>query len=113
MAASHYKANHLVAIVDHNKYQQTGPVSREMALSPFASKWISFGWNVQEVDGHDIQTLIAALQSAQAGSEKPSVIIAHTIKGKGVSFVEGDYTFHGRPLTQEQAEKARQEILCH
>jgi transketolase len=113
MAAAHYGAGNLIAIVDHNKYQQTGPISREMSLSPFISKWASFGWSVQEVDGHDTGALIAALRAAQAVREQPSVIIAHTVKGKGVSFVESDYTFHGRPLTQEQAEKARQEVLCH
>jgi transketolase len=113
MAAAHYGAGNLIAIVDHNKYQQTGPISREMSLSPFISKWASFGWSVQEVDGHDTGALIAALRAAQAVREQPSVIIAHTVKGKGVSFVESDYTFHGRPLTREQAEKARQEVLCH
>jgi transketolase len=113
MAAAHYKADHLIAIVDHNKYQQTGPIQREMALAPFAEKWRSFGWHVEEVDGHDIEALIATFEIVQSVTGQPSVVIAHTIKGKGVSFVEADYTYHGRPLTPEQAERARQEILCH
>jgi transketolase len=113
MAAAHYKADHLIAIVDHNKYQQTGPIQREMALAPFAEKWRSFGWHVEEVDGHDIKALIATFEIVQSVTGQPSVVIAHTIKGKGVSFVEADYTYHGRPLTPEQAERARQEILCH
>jgi len=112
MAAAHFKADNLIAIVDYNKYQETGPISREMALEPFAEKWRAFGWHVEEVDGHDIQALIEKLKAVQEVKGQPSVIIAHTIKGKGVSFVEADYTFHGRALTPEQAERAREEILC-
>jgi transketolase len=112
VAAAHFKADNLIAIVDYNKYQESGPISREMALEPFAAKWRSFGWHVQEADGHDIQSLIKALEAAQQVTDQPAVVIAHTVKGKGVSFVEADYTFHGRALTPEQAEKAREEILC-
>ena len=112
MAASHFDAHRLTAILDYNKYQETGPISREMALEPLASKWESFGWQVKEVDGHDIDALLNALASVKAVGEKPTIIIAHTIKGKGVSFVEQDFTFHGRALNPEQADKAREEILC-
>lgn len=112
MAASHFKADNLIAIVDYNKYQESGPISREMALEPFVEKWRSFGWHVEEADGHDIQSLIKAFKAAQQVTGRPSVVIAHTVKGKGVSFVEADYTFHGRALTPNQAEKAREEILC-
>ncbi len=112
MAAAHFDAHRLTAILDYNKYQETGPISREMALEPLASKWESFGWQVKEVDGHDIGTLLNALESVKEVSEKPTIIIAHTIKGKGVSFVEQDFTFHGRALNPEQAVKAREEILC-
>jgi transketolase len=110
IAAAHFKADNLTAIVDYNKYQETGPISREMALEPFGDKWRAFGWHVSEVDGHNIQALIEVLKAAQHVKGKPSVIIAHTVKGKGVSFVEADYTFHGRALTPEQADKAREEI---
>jgi transketolase len=113
VAAAHFKADNLIAIVDYNKYQESGPISREMALEPFAAKWRSFGWHVEEADGHDIQSLIKALEAAQQVTGQPAVVIAHTVKGKGVSFVEADYTFHGRALTPEQAEKAREEIRCN
>lgn len=112
MAAAHFKCDRLTAILDYNKYQETGPISREMALEPLAEKWRSFGWQVDEVDGHDIGALIEKLKSARSVSNQPVIIIAHTIKGKGVSFVETDFRFHGRALTPEQAEKAREEILC-
>jgi transketolase len=112
MAAAHFKADNLVAIVDYNKYQETGPISREMAIEPFAEKWRAFDWHVEQVDGHDIGALIETLKAVQAVEGQPSVVIAHTFKGKGVSFVEADYTFHGRALTPEQAERAREEIRC-
>ena len=112
MFAAHVKADKLTAIVDYNKYQESGPISRELALEPFAEKWRAFGWHAEEVDGHDIGALIEVLQSVQQVEGKPQVIIAHTVKGKGVSFVEADYRFHGKALTPEQAEKAREEIQC-
>lgn len=112
MAAAHFKADHLTAILDYNKYQETGPISREMALEPLVEKWHSFGWHVEEVDGHDIQAILEKLQFIKQINGCPSLIIAHTIKGKGVSFVEADFTFHGRALNPEQAENAREELLC-
>jgi transketolase len=111
MAAAHFKADNLHAIVDYNKFQETGPISREMALEPFVEKWRSFGWHVREVDGHDIRAVIEALKSVQEVKAQPSIIIAHTVKGKGVSFVEADFTFHGRALNPEQAARAREELL--
>jgi transketolase len=113
MAAAHFKTDRLTAIVDYNKYQETGPISREMALEPLVDKWRGFGWSVSEVDGHDIPALIEALQGVRKVIGQPSILIAHTIKGKGVSFVEADFTFHGRALTPEQAVRAREEILCN
>jgi transketolase len=121
MAAAHYRADRLIAVIDHNKYQQTGPIDREMSLAPLAGKWREFGWNVTEVDGHDVEALIAALGSlaptgpligegGESEDARPSVLIAHTVKGKGVSFMEADYTFHGRALTPEQDTRARAEI---
>ena len=112
MAAAHFKADHLTAILDYNKYQETGPISREMALEPLVAKWGAFGWHVSEVDGHDIAALITSLTAVQSIEGKPAILIAHTVKGKGVSFVEADYTFHGRALTPEQALRAKEEILC-
>lgn len=112
MAGAHFKADRLTAILDYNKYQEMGPVSREMAIEPLIDKWRAFGWQVSEVDGHDLAALLQAYRDAQKAVGKPHIIIAHTVKGKGVSFVEADYTFHGRALTMEQAERAREEILC-
>ncbi len=111
MAAAHFKADRLTAVVDYNKYQQTGPIAREMALEPFADKWRAFGWHVEEADGHDMPDLRRALEAARAVSGKPQVVIAHTKKGKGVSFMEADYTFHARSPSGEQLEQARKEIL--
>jgi transketolase len=112
MAAAHFNCVKLIAILDYNKFQETGPISREMALEPLVEKWQSFGWNVFEADGHNIDDLIEKIKSATKLQSKPSIVIAHTIKGKGVSFVETDFTFHGRALSPDQAEKAREEILC-
>lgn len=112
MAAAHFKIDKLIAILDYNKYQETGPISREMALEPLVDKWQAFGWVVREVDGHDIGAILDALHELQGVKNRPSILIAHTIKGKGVSFVEDDFTYHGRPILGELAEKAREEIRC-
>ena len=112
MAASHFRCDRLVAILDYNKFQETGPISREMALEPLADKWRAFGWRVDEVDGHDIGAILARLNALKQSDGRPSILIAHTVKGKGVSFVEADFTFHGRALTPDQAARAREEILC-
>lgn len=112
MSASHFHTSNLTAILDYNKYQEMGPVSREMGLEPLVDKWRSFGWHVIEVDGHDLEALIAAYNEVQTIKEKPQIIIAHTVKGKGVSFVEADYTYHGRAISPELAIKAKEEILC-
>lgn len=124
MAAAHFQAGNLVAILDYNKYQETGPIAREMALEPLVAKWQSFGWRVVEVDGHDLSALVSVLQAVSpsipegaAGATlshllgQPALIIAHTVKGKGVSFVESDFTWHGRALSPDLAQRAREEIL--
>lgn len=110
MAAAHHNADSIIAILDYNKYQETGPISRELALEPLVEKWQSFGWEVFEADGHDIEAVLEALYAAQKPNGKPKLIIAHTVKGKGVSFVEADYTFHGRALKGEQVDLARTEL---
>jgi len=112
MAASHFNCGNLVAIMDYNKFQETGPISREIALEPLVDKWKSFGWTVHEVNGHDLQEIMDTLVLVKQleATAKPQVIIAHTIKGKGVSFVEADFTFHGRALKGEQVELARKEL---
>jgi transketolase len=112
MAASHFKAGNLIAMLDYNKYQETGPISREIGLEPLAEKWKSFGWTVHEVNGHDIEEVLSTLRLAKQleATTQPQMIICHTIKGKGVSFVEADFTFHGRALDAEQAALAREEL---
>jgi transketolase len=112
MAAAHFKADNLVAILDYNKFQETGPISREMALEPLLEKWQSFGWTVLEADGHDIEDILNKLNRLKEIKGQPAMIIAHTVKGKGVSFVERDFTWHGRALSPDLAEKAREEILA-
>jgi len=113
MAAAHYQTDKLIAILDYNKYQEMGPISREMAVEPFVDKWHSFGWHTTEVDGHDIMAITNSLQELQTIKEKPSILIAHTIKGKGISFVEKDYTWHGRAIKDdEQYKQAEKEIQC-
>jgi transketolase len=112
MAASHYAVDRLTAIVDYNKYQQTGPIEREMALEPFAEKWRAFGWHVVEADGHDLASLREGLLAVLEVRGRPQVLIAHTRKGKGVSFMEEDYTYHAKSPSGEQYAKAREEILC-
>ena len=110
MAAAHFKTDSLTALLDYNKYQETGPISREMALEPLVEKWKSFGWQVFEADGHDVQDLVDTLDKTVSFKGKPSIVIAHTIKGKGVSFVEKDFTFHGRALKGDQVKQARKEL---
>jgi transketolase len=110
MAAAHWKIDNLTAIVDYNKYQQTGPISREMNLEPFAAKWQAFGWEVAEANGRDLTDIATKLQDLQNVKGRPQILFCHTAKGQGVSFMESDYTFHGRPLTAEQMAKAREEI---
>jgi transketolase len=112
MAASHFRADKLTAIVDYNKYQQTGPIEREMALEPFADKWRAFGWHVEQADGHDAAELRERLAVLRGIEGRPQVLIAHTRKGKGVSFMERDYTYHAKSPTGEEYRKAREELEC-
>lgn len=100
----------LTAVVDHNKFQLDDAVSVIMDLHPFADKWRSFNWHVQEIDGHDWGQIASALDQAQAETEKPSMIIAHTIKGKGISFMEGNNHYHGVAPTKEECERAFAEL---
>jgi transketolase len=99
MAASHHRTHELTVILDYNKYQEMGPVSREMGLEPLVEKWQAFGWHTDQVDGHDISAVTDKLLALKQVKEQPTILIAHTIKGKGVSFVERDYTWHGRAIT--------------
>jgi transketolase len=112
MAAAHFKCGRLHAILDYNKYQETGPIAREMALEPLKQKWESFGWHVVEANGHDLEDIYEKIQYMRLlePTAQPSILIAHTVKGRGVSFVEADFTFHGRALKGDQIEQAREEL---
>lgn len=113
MAASHYGLQNLVAIVDKNGFQLDGPTDAIMGMEPLRAKWEAFGWEVEEVDGHDVAVLQRALAVPRPRWEekgRPRVIIAHTVKGKGVSFMEGNNAFHGRAPTPEELERALNEL---
>lgn len=110
MFASKYRLGQLIGVVDRNYIQIDGNTEDVMPLDDLRGKWESFGWHVQEVDGHDVDALSRAFSTAKAVVNKPSVILAQTIPGKGVRFMEYDYRWHGKPPTQEQAAEALEEI---
>ena len=111
MAAAKFGTDNLVAIVDANTAQQTGYTKDVMPTEPKPDKWSAFGWEVQEIDGHDFEQVLPALRKAgQGGSGRPQAIIARTLKGKGVSFVEKDYHYHGKALTPDEARRALEEL---
>lgn len=110
MAAAHYRLDHLVAIVDANGVQQDGAVADVMGIEPLAAKWTAFGWRVREVDGHDLEAVQGALRWAADGEGRPSALIARTVKGKGVSFMEGRPEWHGKAPSGELLERALREL---
>jgi transketolase len=110
MLASHYKLDNLTAIVDRNGLQIDGLTEKIMRLEPIAGKWKAFGWHVIEIDGNNIREIIAALDEANSTQGRPTAIIAHTFKGKGISFMEWINAFHGRALNKEEMEKALEEL---
>ena len=112
MAAANFRLDNLIAIIDYNKVQAKGFVHELMAIEPLAAKWQAFGWEVQEVDGHDIEELLEALYTARYIHlrGKPSVIIAHTIKGKGVSWMELNSRWHTHAPHPAQTDEALREI---
>lgn len=110
MAAAHYKCNNLCAILDYNRYQIDGKVEEIMRIEPLADKWRAFGWKVIEIDGHAIGEILCAYEQARQHKASPTIIIAHTVKGKGVSFMENVVDFHGRAPTAEEAKIALKEL---
>ena len=110
MAAAHFKLANLVAIVDNNGQQIDGWNRDVMNLDPFNEKWQAFGWHVIEVDGHDLAQLIGAFDQAKLIKGQPVVIIAHTVKGKGVSFMENNPDFHGKAPTADEVAIALKEL---
>ncbi|WP_069998533.1 transketolase [Cellulosilyticum sp. I15G10I2] len=110
MAASAYKADNLVAIIDRNRLQAMGPVVNRLNSNPLPGKWESFGWNVIEIDGHNMGEILTALDRADTVKDQPTVIIANTIKGKGVSFAENVVGYHNGMLTEETYKQALEEL---
>jgi transketolase len=108
--AGHHKLSKLTAIIDYNKIQSLAPVSETLALEPFADKWRAFGWQVREIDGHDHSAIELALAGAQPASDRPSVVICHTVKGKGVSFMEDSVLWHYRTAQGEEYDAALREL---
>ena len=109
--AAHHKLDSLVALLDINGYQNDGPTSAEMSMEPLSGKWRSFGWNVLEADGHDLQQILDAFASIPFGSGRPTVIIFQTVKCKGVSYMEADKVkYHGASPDQAQLEQAYAEL---
>ncbi len=110
MTSAHYKLDNICAVVDNNGLQIDGYVRDVMNIEPVRDKWLSFGWHVIEIDGHNMQEILNALDEAEEIKGKPSVIIAHTIKGKGVSIFEGKVEYHGVSPTTQELEKALKEL---
>jgi transketolase len=108
--AGHHKLDNLVAVVDFNKIQSLAPVAETLALEPFADKWRSFGWDVRESDGHDHDQLRRAFANTSNGAGKPTCVLAHTTKGKGVSFMENTVLWHYRTACGEELAAALAEL---
>lgn len=112
MFASHHKIDNLCAIIDYNKVQENGFVNDILSIEPLKERWEAFGWNYIEIDGHNFDQIFEALDAftANKGCGKPTVIVANTVKGKGVSFMEYKHTYHGRAPNKEELEKALSEL---
>ncbi len=110
LTANHWKLGNLTCIVDYNKIQSFGRVEDVMALEPFRQKWEAFGWHVEEIDGHNHAEILDALEKTKENRNQPSVIIAHTVKGKGVSFMENTVDWHYWSPSDEQCAQALSEL---
>lgn len=110
MFAGHHRLDNLIAIVDYNKIQSLGKVKDVLDLEPFAEKWSAFGWGVRQIDGHDLAQIEETLESLPAAANKPTCVVAHTVKGKGVSFMENKVLWHYRSPDREEMSKAMTEL---
>jgi len=111
MTAAHYKLDKVCAIVDYNKVQENGPTKEIKDLDPLAAKWKSFGWKTVEIDGHNLKEVKAALDGFDKVKNQPYAIIANTIKGKGISFMEGNNKWHGKAPNDDQLKDALKELV--
>jgi transketolase len=113
MAAAHFNLDNIIAVTDYGGLSASGSIAEGMDLEPLVAKWQAFGWAVCEIEGHDVAQIIEALEEAKDSAYapgKPRMIIAHTTKGKGVSFMENDFRWHAGHLTEEQYQQARKEL---
>ncbi len=110
MSANKFNLNNLIAIIDYNNLQLDGYCHEVMPIEPLKDKWISFGWIVEEIDGHNVSEILSVLERLKECQEKPTVIIAHTIKGKGVSFMENNPEWHGKAPNEEEFKLAIKEL---
>ena len=114
MCAAHHRVDNLLAIIDYNKLQSDDTNASIMGLEPLNAKFSAFGWNVIEIDGHDLDAIVSAFESAFEIADKPSLVIAHTIKGRGVPFMERVPQWHGSvKLTRQQAEDSLKALGCN
>jgi transketolase len=110
MAAAKYKLDHLIVFLDYNRYQLDGGMDEIMPLGDVSAKWKSFGWNVIEINGHEPEEISDAIDGAKKVRGSPTIVLAHTIKGRGVSFMENTHVWHGRKISREEYEKAVSEL---
>lgn len=110
MMAAHHKVDHFIAFLDFNKYQLDDSTETICNMEPMTDKWKAFGWDVQEIDGHDMGEVLRAVEKAKKVKDQPAIIVCHTIKGKGVSFMENNNSFHGVAPTPAEVEKALKEL---
>lgn len=111
MAASHHRLSNLTAIIDFNRICQSGSVKDILGVAPLSDKWRAFGWSVRELDGHDMGQVVDALDALPMDSERPTALIAHTVKGKGVSFAENTWQWHSNSVNDEILAKALAELV--
>ena len=110
MSAAHYRLDNLVAFLDRNRLQIDGHTAEVMSVEPLAQKWEAFGWHTLQVDGHSFPELLGALEETEKVKDRPSMIIAHTVKGKGVSIFENQVKYHGVVPNQEEYQQALKEL---
>jgi transketolase len=112
MTAHHHQLDRVCAIIDANGLQQNGPVKQLKDVEPLGDKWRAFGWHAMEIDGHDLSQIMAAYDEAETVRGKPQVVIARTVKGKGVSFMEHNPAWHGAAPKPDELERALQELAA-